>query len=167
VSNRRLDPETIRQQITALLLECPELIEDDVLRADMIEGETDVFEFLTALEHKRQDACAGMDGIATRIDALAQRSRRLDRREQSIRKMMHKILDAADLRKVELPEATISIRNTAPKVIIIEQSELPDYYIRIKKEPDKVLIGAALKAGSTIPGAVLSNPEPTISIRVG
>jgi hypothetical protein len=166
VSNRYLNPETIRQ-ITALLLECPELAEDDVLRADMIEGETDAFKFLQDLEHKRQDACAMMDGIATRIDTLAQRSRRIDRREQAIRKMMHKILDAADLRKVELPEATISIRNGTPKVIIIEQNELPDYYIRIKREPDKTLIGAALKAGSTVPGAALSNSEPTISIRIG
>ena len=36
-----LNVERIRQQITALLLECPELGEDEVLRADMIEGNTD------------------------------------------------------------------------------------------------------------------------------
>jgi hypothetical protein len=46
----------IHQQIVNLLLQYPELEEDDQLRADMIERETDTLEFLAMLERKRQEA---------------------------------------------------------------------------------------------------------------
>lgn len=157
--------EQVRQQITALLLECPELAEDEVLRADMIEGETDAKECLRKLERQRQDTLGLIKGLAIVIEDLHARRGRFERREEAMRRLMHKVLDAADLPKMELPEATLSIRKGTPKVIITEQNDIPDYYIRIKKEPDRTLIGAALKAGSSVPGAVLSNAEPHLSIR--
>ena len=36
----------------------------------------------------------------------------------------------------------------------------------IREAPDMVAIGKALRAGETIPGAELRNPEPQLTIRV-
>jgi hypothetical protein len=154
----------IRQQITALLLECPELKDDDVLRADMIEGNTDAFAFLSELERRRREACIQLAGLEQTITDLEKRSERFIHRNEVIKKLMRTVLDAADLKKIELPEATISVRASAPKVILVSTADLPDYYWRVHREPNKTLIGAALKAGTQVPGAMLSNAEPHIAI---
>jgi hypothetical protein len=50
------------------------------------------------------------------------------------------------------------------KPLVTNAEELPDTYIR--HAPDMVAIGKALRAGETIPGAELRNPEPQLTIRV-
>ena len=161
-----LNVEQIRQQITALLLECPELAEDEALRADMIEGNTNAVEFLRELERRRREACALLAGLEVVIADLEKRADRFMRRNESIKRLIRIVLDAADLRRIELPEATIAIRNGVPKVIVLVEDDLPDYYWRVHREPNKQLISAALRAGTAVPGAVLSNSEPQLTIRI-
>ena len=67
---------------------------------------------------------------------------------------------------MELAEGTVSLRNGPPKVIITNESEIPVDFWRVRREPDKSKIGAALKAHEFVPGAVLSNPEMSLTIRV-
>ncbi len=162
------DTNVVRQQITALLLQYPELQEDDQLRADMIEGETDMHEFMRMLERIRHDACAMAGGVATTIAELVLRQERFERREEAVRKLMFKVMDAANQKKLELPEATISIVNGQPKLIEemeFDRNRLPDYMCQIKREPDRKAIKAAIKTGQTVPGFTLSNAEPHIMIR--
>jgi hypothetical protein len=162
----RLDPAIIRQQIDNLILQHPELAEDDVLRTDMIEGETDAFEFLSALVARIHDTAALAGGTATVIADLDNRLRRFERRQQALRDLAFKVMSAADIKKAELPAATLSIRNGAPKVIITDEGSLPANCLRTKVEPDKTRIKDLLSAGTDIPGAALSNAEPSLSIRV-
>ena len=161
-----LNLEQIRQQITTLLVECPELEQDEVLRADMIEGNTAAIEFLRELERRRREACAMMTGLEAVITELEKRAERFVRRTESLKRLMRIVLDAANLKKVELPEATLIIRSGVPKVMIVVEADLPDYYWRVHREPNKQLIGAALKSGADVPGAVLSNSEPQLTIRI-
>jgi hypothetical protein len=157
--------DIIIQQINGLLLMYPELAEDDVLRADMIEGETDAFEFLRVLERKRQESASLAGAIASNIADMEIRQGRFERREQAMRTLMFKVMNACDIRKAELAEATLSIRNGTPKVIVTDETRLPEWAIRIKREPDKKQIGELLKSGTPVEGAELSNAEPTLSIR--
>ena len=69
-------------------------------------------------------------------------------------------MNTAELKRAELPEATLSVRSGQPKVLIINEQEIPDEYMRIKKEPDKTRIKAALSGNQNVPGAALSNVEP-------
>jgi sugar-specific transcriptional regulator TrmB len=164
--NPRLDPQIIQQQIAGLLIEFPELAEDDILRADMIEGETQAIEFLAEIVRRIEDTAALRDGVAERIRELAERKSRFERRVEALRSMAFKVMNTADLKKVELPTATLSIRNGAPQVVIHDSNSLPADCLRIKTEPDKTAIKEKLKAGGVVPGAYLSNSEPTLSIRV-
>ncbi len=160
-----LDPLAVRLQVDQLLREYPELLEDEVLRADMIEGETDLHKFLSTAERIRQEAVAMVKGTDLVLADLLQRKRRFERRDEALRRLMFSLLQMAQLRKVELPAATLSLRNGTPYVIITDETVLPDNVIRFKREPDKAKIKAALETGAHVPGATLSNAEETISIR--
>jgi vacuolar-type H+-ATPase subunit E/Vma4 len=165
----RLDAATIQQQITALLLAFPELADDDQLRADMIEGETDVHDFLREVERRRQNATHMAGAIAGNIAELELRQERFTRREKGLRELMRKLMELADLRKVELPEATISMAKGQPKLIggddVGALYALPDKFVRIKRELDRAAIKTELAAGGRVPGFYLSNSEPHITIR--
>ncbi len=162
----RLDPAVIKHQIDTLIASYPELNEDEVLRADMIEGNTDFVEFMRRLEVRRQEADTLANALAANIDALRARMARFERRDQGIRQLMFQMLQAAHLRKLEMPEATLSVRLGVPKVVVIDETALPDEFCRIKREPDKAKIKQALAELKSVPGAALNNAEDTIAIRV-
>lgn len=161
-----LNPKIIRDEITALLLAHPELEEDEVLRADSVEGETGAFEFISSVLRQIGSTKSTAAGTADYIGELQERKHRLERREDALRLLIFKIMQSADLKKAELPEATVSVRNGAPKVVITNEREIPMQYMRIKSEPDKTKLKAVLVEGGNVPGAMLSNGEPTIAILV-
>jgi len=160
-----LNPEIVKQQIDHLLLLYPELVEDEVLLADSLEGETDLYELLRQIERKRRETLTMTGALAAEIAQLEVRQGRFERREQAMRDLIFKLLERANMKKVELPEATFSIRQGTAKVLITDEAEIPDSYCRIKREPNKLQIKEALNQGETVPGATLSNQEPSLSIR--
>lgn len=161
----RFDPSIICKQIDNLLIQFPELQEDEVLRADMLEGSTDLNAFLIQVERQRRDATTLADAIGIYVDELRSRKARFERRDEAFRSLMFKLLEWANLKKVELAEATISIRQGTPKVIVTDESMVPDIFCRFKREVDKVKVKEALAAGKKVKGAELSNAESTLAIR--
>jgi hypothetical protein len=94
------------------------------------------------------------------------RQERFERREKAMRAMEFKIMEAANIKKAELPEATLSIRNGQQKLIGEPDLDfVPFEFIRVKREIDRNAIKEALKAGQTVTGFELSNAEPSLSIR--
>ncbi len=162
----RLDTTIIRSQIDSLLQANPELLEDEVLRADMLEGSTNFQDFLQQLERTRQETNGLITGIEAVMKDLGSRKGRFERREESIRELIFNLLQWGMLRKVELPEATLSIRAGVPKVIVTDESKIPKAFQRVKTEPDKIKIKAALEEGKDIPGVELSNAQETLTIRI-
>lgn len=161
-----LDVKYVRDQIIALLLAHPELVEDEVLREDMIEGSTTTFEFLSKIVRLIGENGALFEGTSLYIQELLARKGRLVRREEALRSFIFKIMLSADLSKVQLPEATLSIRDGQPKVIITDEHLILDQYCRIRREPDKIAIKEVLASGGIISGAELSNSPPSLSIRI-
>ena len=163
----QLDPLQVQQQIANLLLQYPELQEDAVLRADMIEAETDANELLTEIVRRIEDAKALRDGTKDRLDDLKTRKDRFSRRIDALRDLAFRIMDAASLRSVELPEATLSIRKGQLQIVgEPDLARLPDSLAKIIREPDKVAIKEALQSGKPVPGCELGNGQPSISIRI-
>lgn len=151
-------------EIIKLLNDHPELAEDDVLRADMIEGETSANEILGKIEEERQNAMCMAGATATRIAELELRQQRFEKREKAMRDLAFKIMQAAGLRKLELPEATYSVRNVPPSVMITNEDALPDNAVKFIRKPDKTEIKRLLEIGP-VPGATMSNGAETLSIR--
>jgi hypothetical protein len=156
--------EQARRDLTALLAAHPELEEDYVLRVGMFEGETNAMEMLDELIRVERDARSLQDAIADEMDRLNKRLQRFVDRQRLVRKYMMQLMEAASLKKVERPAATVSIAAGRPKVVITDESQISDRFFRIKREPQKDLIASALKAGALIQGATLSNSEPVLRI---
>lgn len=161
----RHDADALRREIERLLLGFPELADDEVLRADMLDGSTEIGDILTSLIHTIQDAVALKEGTWARLDELKARGERFARRTEFVRALIFKIMETARLKKLELPEATLSIRNNPQQIVgDIDADALPDELCRIKREPDKKKIRDALLAGQQVPGCALSNAPPSLMI---
>jgi hypothetical protein len=163
----RHNADALRREIERLLLEYPELADDEVLRADMLDGSTDIGDILLSLIHTIQDAAALKEGTQARIDELKTRGERFTMRLEFVRSLIFKIMETAQLKKVELSEATLLIRaNPQHLVGELDASTLPDDLCRIKREPDKTKIRAALLEGREVPGFMLSNAPPSLMVKV-
>lgn len=161
-----LEIAAIEREVALLLEAYPELADDDELRADMLAGSTEVFELLTLIVERMQDADTTAEAIGLRIDQLETRRDRYARRVQAMRDLAERIMHTAGLRKAELPAATLSIRSVAPSVIVTEPDDVPDEFIRIKREVNRAALKDALKAGRFVPGASLSNGTETLAVKV-
>jgi hypothetical protein len=160
-----LDAQTIERQINALMEAYPELAEDEALRADMIEGETDLLSVMTrALDHQ-QEAASMVDAMKSRRSDLSERISRYERRSDAMRTLMLNLMSAADQPKITLPEATISMTKGRDAVEIIDINALPQGFYSLERKADRTAIGAALKAGEAIPGAALRTGDATLTVR--
>jgi hypothetical protein len=158
---------TLRLQIEALLREYPELADDEFLRADMLEGETGINDVLTAIHRMIEDSKALREGTQPRINDLIARAQRFQKRMDFGRDLISKILEAASLKKLELPEVTLSLRNN-PQQLVGDPNPmmLPDDLVKIARIADRKKIREALVQGQTVEGCSLSNAPPTLMIRI-
>lgn len=163
--NAPLNITALLTSMDALLRDHPELADDDTLKADMLEGCTTAFEALAVLLDTMQETTALMTGLNERIKEMRLRRDRLEMREEACRRLMQRIMEHAQLSKVALPEATLSLRATPESVEITDFAEIPDEFCRYVREVSKTKVKEALKAGTFVPGAVLSNGGQTVSVR--
>lgn len=159
------DAASVKAQITNLLAAYPELAEDDDLRADMFEGETDLEKVVTRCLSDRQDAEAMAVAVKSRIGDLTDRMRRYERKSAAMRALILGMMEAADLPKLELAEATLSLREPVPSVNVIDIDELPQGFYKIEKRADKAAIKKSILAGEPVPGAELVLGECGLAIR--
>jgi Siphovirus Gp157 len=169
MANVERDVINLRIEIEALLRD-PDfavLADDEILRADTLEGSTSLKDVLTSLATSEDDAKALRDGTGGRLEELSARKTRFGRRIDFVRALIQRVMEAANLPKIELPIATLSLRNNSQQLIGDgEGVDLPDDLVRIKREPDRPKIKEALKAGRIIPGFVLSNAPPSLVVRI-
>lgn len=159
------DVANLAAEIDSLFVAYPELAEDDQLRADMLEGETNlhaVFERLLGVE---REANSLIGAVKERIDDLQARKARAERRKDAMRGLMLKLLQASGLPRASLTEATISISKGRDSVEITDEAALPKKFLKVVSSPDKTLIKVALDAGKKVKGAALKAGEPTLSVR--
>lgn len=159
------DVTVLEREFADLIAAFPELAEDEDLRADTIEGETDAYRVLGKIVAIERDANSMIAAINERAKELSARKERYNRRKDAMRALLLRLLKAADLSKVSLPEATVSVGKGRPGVEIIDETLLPDNVVKLKREPDKTAIKAALDAGQEVPGATLKVGNETITVR--
>ncbi|MDE2105686.1 MAG: siphovirus Gp157 family protein [Patescibacteria group bacterium] len=166
MSNLYLESSFLKAEIARLIEANPELSEDEVLRADMIDGETEIAKIMAAVLNELNAARTMAVAIKSRENELQERRGRFERREASMRSLMRNIMRAADLDKIMLTEATLSIMKPRTSVNVIDVEALPQGFFKIRKDPDKTALKAALEAGERIPGAELALGDETLMIRV-
>lgn len=144
----------------------PELMQDERLFADMLEGETgDAMEVLDRVIRASIVAASFAKEATERAGAIAERATRYRLRADALRGCAFAALTALELPKREQPDFTASVRAGQPNVFIEDEAAVPDPLCRVTRTPDKTLIRAALKGGSTVAGAVLLAGIPSLSVR--
>ena len=168
MSDRKLhfDKERVRADIARLLQDFPELEHDADLRADTIEGSTDLHGVLERFVVSIRQAETFSDAIGRRIGPLETRRRNLNTAADKMRETIKWLLEEAFLGSVPLAEATISIRNTPRGVTITDEAALPEQFVKVTRTPRLKDIGDVLRAGGEVPGARLNNGGRSVNIRV-
>lgn len=159
------DVIALEKMITDLLAHYPELQDDAELRLDMLEGSTTFTETISRLLHVVLDNNALSNATHEAILAIQDRKRRFDRRVEFNRELILRLMEAGDIRKLELPLATVSVSRKPASVVITDEEKIPEEFFRIKKEPNKTKIKEALTANVEVEGASLSNGGSTLIIR--
>ena len=164
MTNLHDETEAARRLIEQIRADYPD---DDDLLHDVVEGETDLLEICDWIARKIGEDDAAIAAITQYQDELGQRADRLAKRIESNRVRLAGTLTALDMTKMELPTATLSMRMGKQKVVVTNQDAIPDDYKakRISFTIDKDTIRSRIDNGESIPGAHLSNAEPSLTIR--
>jgi hypothetical protein len=153
-----------KQQVSAVALMLAN-DEDEQLKLDTLEGETNLFEvvrsLLGAIEEDEGIALA----VKHQIEQRQARKSAAEHRNEVRREAIRALLDCAGLDKLTLPEATLSVRKVAPKAIISDEAAVPDSLCRFKRAPDMAAIKAEVEAGRAVSGVTLDNGGSSLTIR--
>lgn len=140
--------------------------DDPQLILDMIEGETDLAEACVVVFEETLEDETLLAGVEATIKTLQERKSRIERSIENRRNIILMAMDKAGLQTIKAPLATLSVRETPPKVQVTEEAQIPSRFWKpADPKLDKTALAAALKDGETVPGASLSNGGVTLSIR--
>jgi hypothetical protein len=153
--------EYLRQRLKS---EFPDA-DEDTLR-DALEGLSSLSEMLACTLRSYLDDIALTAALGMRINDMQARIGRFEQRAEKKRALITSVMEGADLEKLAEPDFTVSFRRPVPTVIITAGHEIPpDFWSPQPPQLDLQRLTAALRRGESVPGAVLSNGEATISVR--
>ncbi len=160
-----LELSILERRIQALHAEIPELEDDEELKTDMIEGETNAFSILDrAIDRIRHEQFL-QEAIEQRKREMSVRHIFSQRRETFWRRIVMKVMDMAGIRRAQLAEATLSVSSSPQSVIITDETLIPAEFWRIKREVDKDAIRKEIRDGGVVLGAQLSNKEDHLVVK--
>jgi hypothetical protein len=150
----------LKSQVGALADQDPEFW------VETIEAETGLWEAIDRLVLSELEDRAQMEAIEKVIDRQQERLARVKERITLKRSLLQTALETAGVKKRVCPAGTVTLRPSAPKVVVIDESQIPSTFWK-PSDPklDKRAVLDALKGGAPVPGCTLSNAETTISIR--
>jgi hypothetical protein len=151
----------LRERIRA---EDPDI--DERTLADTVEGQTDLPEILASIIR-----CALVDealasGLQGHLEDMQERLAQLKRRAEKRRQLARDVMRELDLKKLDAPDFTASIRPGASTLLVIDETLVPKNYWE-PREPrlNRQELLSDLKRGTEIAGVALSRPEPVLSVR--
>ena len=153
------------RQREALIAFDPNLLTDEVALHDTLEGIADAGDFIAFWCRKAREDEAMATGLSTMLADMQMRKQRLLARAEKQRDIAMCLMDAIGETKIVRPDLTISVNAGRQKVLVTDENALPNAYVRIKREPNKLAILEALEQGELVPGATLSNRTSTLTIR--
>ena len=157
----------IAAELRARLAEAYGLDADDEVIDDTVAGECDLPEQIARLVRDVARAEAHAEGLAGLIKAEQARKARLEAKAEKLRSLIAWGLSEGGYRKMELPEATLTLSKGKPALIVddVPLSQVAPEFKRVTESLDKAAIRAALADGGQLEFARLGNAAPTLTIR--
>jgi hypothetical protein len=139
---------------------------DEQTLADTVEGLTDLHEIVQAVIRAALADEALARGLKCRISDMQGRLDRLEDRAAKRRQIAKDVMVDLDLKKLNAPDFTASIREGMPSLMVLNEDAVPSIYWqpsepRLKRQE----LAYELKQGAEIAGVALSDPEPILSVR--
>jgi hypothetical protein len=140
---------------------------DPQLLLDTLEGETNLAEMVCVLHEETLSDQAMLDGTKAMIATLQERASGIERRIETKRGLIMMAMDRSGLGTIRGPLATFSLRDTKPKLVVGEESQIPSRFFKpADPKLDRDAVKTELEAGKEVPGASLSNPGISLTIRM-
>lgn len=138
--------------------------DDDALKLDTLEGETNLFEISSRILNQIENEEGVKAALVSQIQDRNERKARAEKRIETYRLGLRSLMEAAELDKLPLPEATVTLRKVAPKAIVTDETLLPDALCKITRKPDMAAI-KAIPDPAALPGISLDNGGISLTIR--
>lgn len=139
---------------------------DDETVRDTLEGETGLHEAIASVMALLMEDEILVAGISEMEKVISARKSRIERRIERLRSAIEEGMKVGELKMLQLPEATLSLRETQPKIIVQDETKVPaDYFVPQPPKLDKTKLNEAVRGGAIIEGVVLSNKTTSLSIR--
>jgi hypothetical protein len=139
---------------------------DERLFADMLVGETDVDHVVRRIHEQLARDEEMLAGIKERQAALKERQQRITARRDGAKAFIGKLLRACHLTKLELPEATYSVRLGNPTLRVVDPEAVPEQFCRVRTEPDKTAINEAFADAKELPNWLIRDvPKDVVTAR--
>ena len=105
-------------------------------------------------------------GLKGRLEDMQGRLERLKQRAEKRRQLARDVMLELELKKLDAPDFTASIRPGAATLLVIDETLVPKNYWE-PREPrlNRQELVSDLKRGAEIAGVALSRPEPVLSVR--
>lgn len=139
---------------------------DGVTFRDAIEGETNLHEMIAGVMDSILECGIQEAGLREMITKLKARLDRVELQQSRLRACLEQALIVGEIKTMVLPDATITLKNTPPKVEIVNDMDIPAKFWDDRPPVlSRSRLSDALKAGETVPGATMSNGGVTLQIR--
>ncbi len=146
-----------------LLIEDPDI--DEQTLADTTEGLTDLHELLAAIVRGalQDESLAQM--LKARIVEMSMRLDRFQIRAEQRRELVRDVMMETEIKKLQMPDFTASLRSAPPHVIVTDEKLIPQSFWEMRPHLRKSDLLAVLKDGVEVEGAALSNTGMSLSVR--
>jgi hypothetical protein len=139
---------------------------DEQTLADTVEGITDLHEIVAAIIRSALADEALIGGLKSRISDMQARLERLTDRASKRRQIARDVMVELDLKKLDAPDFTASVREGIPALTVINEDAVPKiYWTPSEPRLNRQYLTRDLKQGAAIAGVTLSDPEPVLSVR--
>lgn len=142
----------------------PETDETELLALLAQEG-ADIEHVLRRFIAAALEADALADAAKARLDAIAERRARFQRRHEAYRGAAFAIMDALGLTRIEDAEFTATIGKPRAQCVVTDEAAIPERYFETVRKLRKADLADDVKAGVVVPGAELTNGLPSLTIR--
>jgi len=133
--------------------------------AAMVESECDTLDRLRQMLRAAHRTEAQSKALKEIEAENKERRSRFDSKAETLRSIVKHSMEQLGMTRLESPDFTATISATRPRVEIKDEEAVPTQLCKIIRQPDKTAIKAALEQGEIVPGAYLTEPGHTLTVR--
>jgi hypothetical protein len=160
----RLQAAHYRRMAEQLRADCAG-IDDETLK-DTLEGVSDLPAMIEELIRSSLADGALMTGLKARLEEMDVRLQRLKERHEKKRERAAWAMAAAQMRRLEVEDFSVSLAQGSQKLAILDETKLPAiFFVPQPSKLDRSSLFNTLKRGEAVEGASLILGSPHVAVR--